>query len=411
MMKGNCTRTLTELILITVFFPAVCLQRQSYLSTSKGNHPLNTIKTTHGPNVTSGLGKKSFLLSMSSPSSAETLQVRRKESFKMSGKFKLMVSLTLWYFISAVYNIYNKRALNLLGTPWFVATIQMGMGIFLFIPLWLMKLRQCPFNSISELLELIGNMREVAIYQTLTHAAGVIALGSGAVSFTQVVKASEPLFTASISAIFFRKVLSWQSYASLIVVVLGVGIASVNELTFSWYCLFFGITANIFSAARGVFAKTQMCGDVRCVEELSAENYYAIITLMSFLLLIPMTVAAEGSQILAIVSQMLHANAFTTSAGVTSGPALRDGLLSTLISGILFYAYNELSFTVLDNVHPVTHALANTVKRVVIILSSVIMFQNQMTPLGIVGASVATLGVGIYSLCQHYFQTDTEKNK
>ena len=52
--------------------------------------------------------------------------------------------------------------------------------------------------------------------KALAHASGVIALGAGAVSFTHVVKALEPAFTAAISGIFFKEFLSWQAYIALV---------------------------------------------------------------------------------------------------------------------------------------------------------------------------------------------------
>jgi drug/metabolite transporter (DMT)-like permease len=97
----------------------------------------------------------------------------------------------------------------------------------------------------------LKSLASVGFYQALTHASGVIALGAGAVSFTQVVKASEPAFTAAISAIFFKEFLPWQSYTALIPVMIGVSMASVTELSFSWFCLGAGVMANIFAAARG----------------------------------------------------------------------------------------------------------------------------------------------------------------
>jgi solute carrier family 35 protein E1 len=65
---------------------------------------------------------------------------------------------------------------------------------------------------------------------------------------------------------------------------------------------------------------------------------------------------------------------------------------------VLFYLYNEVSFKVLDKVHPVTHALANTFKRIVIILSSIIVFKNPISLGGAVGSSLALIGVTLYSL-------------
>ena len=124
----------------------------------------------------------------------------------------------LWYLISAYYNIYNKRALNYVYLPWLIATIQMGTGLLLFFPMWFLKIRPTPFADISEFLTIISELRNVAAYTTLSHIAGVIALGTGAVSFTQVVKAAEPVFTALIAAVFTRQV--WYSRTVVIYLLL-----------------------------------------------------------------------------------------------------------------------------------------------------------------------------------------------
>jgi hypothetical protein len=60
----------------------------------------------------------------------------------------LCTNFGLWYAISACYNIYNKKALNNLHLPNLVATIQMATGIALFVPAWLLRLREAPFKSL-----------------------------------------------------------------------------------------------------------------------------------------------------------------------------------------------------------------------------------------------------------------------
>ena len=54
----------------------------------------------------------------------------------------------------------------------------------------------------------------------------------------------------------------------------------------------------------------------------------------------------------------------------------------------------------LNNVHPVTHAVANTIKRVVILLACVIMFRTPMTPLCTLGSAIAIGGSYLYSLAK-----------
>ena len=54
----------------------------------------------------------------------------------------------------------------------------------------------------------------------------------------------------------------------------------------------------------------------------------------------------------------------------------------------------------LNNVHPVTHAVANTIKRVVILLACVIDFRTPMTPLCMTGSAIAIGGGYLYSLAK-----------
>lgn len=44
------------------------------------------------------------------------------------------------------------------------------------------------------------------------------------------------------------------------------------------------------------------------------------------------------------------------------------------------------------------HAVGNTIKRVVIIVASCIVFRNPMTPLAVAGSAIAVLGTLLYSL-------------
>ena len=299
-------------------------------------------------------------------------------------KVKFIVKLTLFYLISAFYNIHNKKALNILKMPYTVATIQMVMGSFIFVPLWLFNIRERPFNKKSDMVELAGFLRDVTFYNVLTHSAGVIALGAGAVSFTQVVKASEPIFTALIGYFFTNERLPFQAYFSLLPIFIGVSLSSLNELNFTWYCLLVGLICNLFSALRTVYSKKAMCNDVKCVDKLSPENYYSLLTLFSSVLLVPVMVITEYSKI----------NAALSNPGVYI-----EGWKYALSSGLLYYLYNEVSFRVLDDVtSPITHAVCNVLKRVIIIISSVIIFQNPITFQGRLGAGISIAGVLLYSL-------------
>ena len=82
----------------------------------------------------------------------------------------------------------------------------------------------------------------------------------------------------------------------------------------------------------------------------------------------------------------------------------RELLLRIIGSGLTFYLYNEVSFYTLDSVHPITHAVGNTIKRVILILFSVVRFGTPMTMQSGIGSSIAILGVFAYSVAKQYIK-------
>ena len=72
----------------------------------------------------------------------------------------------------------------------------------------------------------------------------------------------------------------------------------------------------------------------------------------------------------------------------------------SISTGLYFYLYNEVAMMALNNIHPVTHAVANTIKRVVILLACVVFFQTPMTPLCMAGSSIAIIGSYFYAMAK-----------
>jgi len=70
---------------------------------------------------------------------------------------------------------------------------------------------------------------------------------------------------------------------------------------------------------------------------------------------------------------------------------------NTVLSGITYYLYNETAFMALGRVMPVTHAIGNTLKRVVIIVSAVVFFHTEVSLMGWVGCTIAIVGTFLYS--------------
>jgi len=124
---------------------------------------------------------------------------------------------------------------------------------------------------------------------------------------------------------------------------------------------------------------------------MGAANLYGVLTIMSFLMLLPFALVLEGAKLKG-----------GWAAAIAAGHTANYLLKTSLVSGLFYYLYNEVAFLCLDNVHPITHAVGNTIKRVVIILASVVVFGTKMTPLNQIGSSLAIFGVLLYSLAKQY---------
>ena len=64
----------------------------------------------------------------------------------------------------------------------------------------------------------------------------------------------------------------------------------------------------------------------------------------------------------------------------------------------------QVAFLALAEVAPVTHAVTNTVKRVVIILASILVFKTTITPLGAAGSAITVAGALLYALAKNKYK-------
>jgi len=296
----------------------------------------------------------------------------------------------LWYLFNIGYNIYNKKALNVLPMPWTLATLQLFAGIPYVLLLWSTGARKTPKLSQDNLKTLFP----VACGHLGTHIGAVISLGAGAVSFTHIVKASEPFFSALVSAIVFGIWMKPQVYITLLPVVGGVAYACLNERSFSWLAFWTALTSNIVFALRAVVSKAAMINNIG--NNMSSVNLFGIVTWIAFLVSIPIAIFGEGMSFLDLWNKIV------TDKDI--GMNKNYLLVALFTSGIFHYLNNEVMYLALGNVHPVTLAVGNTLKRVVIMVVSLIVFQNPITLQATIGCTVGILGVLLYSLTKQFYE-------
>ena len=64
---------------------------------------------------------------------------------------------------------------------------------------------------------------------------------------------------------------------------------------------------------------------------------------------------------------------------------------------IFYHLYNQVSYMSLDQISPLTFSIGNTMKRISVIVSSIIIFHTPVQPVNALGAAIAILGTFLYS--------------
>jgi len=124
-------------------------------------------------------------------------------------------------------------------------------------------------------------------------------------------------------------------------------------------------------------------------ENMTPANLFGVLTILSTFVSLPLAFMAE---------RHVFAGAWASATAVMPAPALIGQIALT---GLYFYGYSEVAMQALSNVHPVTHAIGNTLRRVVIMLVCAVVFRTPMTTLGMVGSAAAILGSYMYSMAKH----------
>ncbi|MED6219823.1 hypothetical protein PIB30_039299 [Stylosanthes scabra] len=141
------------------------------------------------------------------------------------------------------------------------------------------------------------------------------------------------------------------------------------------------MASNVSNQSRNVLSKKVM---VKKEDAMDNITLFSIITIMSFFLLAPVAFVMEGVK-------------FTPAYLQSAGLNMRQVYIRSLLAALCFHAYQQVSYMILQRVSPVTHSVGNCVKRVVVIVSSVIFFQTPVSPVNAFGTAIALAGVFLYS--------------
>ncbi|KAL0354134.1 UNVERIFIED_CONTAM: Glucose-6-phosphate/phosphate translocator 2, chloroplastic [Sesamum angustifolium] len=300
-------------------------------------------------------------------------------------KLKIGVYFATWWALNVVFNIYNKKVLNAFPFPWLTSTLSLAAGSLLMLVSWATRIAEAPETDT----EFWRTLFPVAVAHTIGHVAATVSMSKVAVSFTHIIKSGEPAVSVLVSRLLLGESFPMPVYLSLLPIIGGCALSAATELNFNLtgdlirlhLSRFDGaMVSNIAFVFRNIFSKKGMKG-----KSVGGMNYYACLSMLSLLILTPFAIAVEGPQLWAIgwhkaVSQI--------------GP---NFIWWVVAQSVFYHLYNQVSYMSLNEISPLTFSIGNTMKRISVIVASIIIFNTPLQPITALGAAIAISGTFLYS--------------
>ncbi|GLV38838.1 uncharacterized protein CBL_05837 [Carabus blaptoides fortunei] len=286
---------------------------------------------------------------------------------------RAVIFLLLWYIFSGCTLFLNKYILTYMnGNPTILGACQMLMTatcgfIQMYFPCGMYK----PSQRLNRPPGFYRHMILVGCTRFLTVVLGLVALNYVAVSFTETIKSSAPLFTVLISRLLLGEQTGLFVNLSLLPVMSGLALCSANEISFEVHGFIAAMATNLTECLQNVYSKMLISGD---------KFKY---TLASIVVQIPMSI------LLVDIKEVNHQPDVWL-------------LVMFMLNGIFFHFQSITAYVLMDYISPVTHSVANTAKRAFLIWLSVLMFGNPVTLLSGLGTFVVITGVLLYIKAQEY---------
>jgi drug/metabolite transporter (DMT)-like permease len=196
------------------------------------------------------------------------------------------------------------------------------------------------------------------------------------VAFIQMLKSAAPVAVLFTSWIWRVEEPSKRKFFNVMVIVLGVGLASLGEIQFSWVGFMFQVGGIVFEAMRLVMIQVMLSEDGQKMDPLVSLYYYA-------------PVCAFMNIVVALFTEV---QTFKMSA------LFETGFSILILNATVAFLLNVSSVFLIGKTSGLVMTLTGILKNIILVVASVMIWATQISGLQVFGYAIALGGLMYYSL-------------
>ena len=311
---------------------------------------------------------------------------------------------------SALTNTSSKAILNAFPKPATLTLIQFAfVAFFCLLFAWLATIFPALQKHIPALRnsiryptrEVLMTTLPLAAFQIGGHLLSSTATAKIPVSLVHTIKGLSPLFTVLAYRFIFDIRYPIATYLSLIPLTLGVMLACSAEFKGNVFGIIYAFLAALIFVTQNIFSK-RLFNEAATAEALGGQsrkldklNLLCYSSGLAFLITSPIWFWSEG---IALLQDFFHDGSLDLAEGAPSAPAFDHGRLALefVFNGTFHFGQNIIAFVLLSIVSPVTYSVASLIKRVFVVVISIIWFQNPTTNVQGLGIALTFFGLYLY---------------